>query len=435
MGRAALTTAVAILALLPAGAAAGVRFASPDGAGDCSQLAPCSLATAVSGAMRDDEVVVEAGEHRLTGTLQPPVPMSIHGTPGQPRPRIVGPPGGAALDAAATLTLSDVTLESKDAGFTAMIVGPGSTAERIEVIASAGTGTQALRPGDGFVLRNSLLRSHGTDAVALFYQATETNRVTLRNVTAFASGTGSVALAIFATEPAPSATIDATNVIAEAQLDASATAHPASSAAINFFSSNFSSGTGGVGGGGNQVLPPRFANAAAGDFRQAPGSPTIDAGLTDPVNGALDLDGNVRTAGAATDIGAYESSPGPPAGTPVDASAAGTIIGTLRLSRRGVVTATLTCPASESRCAWSYRLRSRKRVRTRGKRRVITFGGGTAAAGGGRRVTVRIRLSKRNFRLIRSKRRLSVKLTVRTTDAAANVATTKRTSTLRAPRR
>ena len=65
---------------------------------------------------------------------------------------------------------------------------------------------------------------------------------------------------------------------------------------------------------------------------------------------------------------------------------------------------------------------------------MIRFGSGKASAPGAKRVTVRIKLSKRNFRLIKRKRRLAVKLTVRMTDAAANIATTKRTATLRAPR-
>ena len=46
-----------------------------------------------------------------------------------------------------------------------------------------------------------------------------------------------------------------------------------------------------------------------------------------------------------------------------------------------------------------------------------------------------MKLSKRNFRLIQRRKRLRVKFTVRTTDAAANVATTKRNATLKSPKR
>jgi hypothetical protein len=129
-----------------------------------------------------------------------------------------------------------------------------------------------------------------------------------------------------------------------------------------------------------------------------------------------------------------------PAAPPVrDTTAASTAIGRLRLSRTGVVSTTLTCPAGEARCHWAYTLRSARSLvvasKSKRKRRVLRLGSGRASAPGGRRVTVRIKLSKRNFRLIKRRKRLRVKLTVRTTDAAANAAIAKKTSTLRAPKR
>jgi hypothetical protein len=56
----------------------------------------------------------------------------------------------------------------------------------------------------------------------------------------------------------------------------------------------------------DQSASPLFVNAAGGDFREAPASPTIDAGLDSPLNGLTDLAGNPREIGAHTDIGAYE---------------------------------------------------------------------------------------------------------------------------------
>jgi hypothetical protein len=61
----------------------------------------------------------------------------------------------------------------------------------------------------------------------------------------------------------------------------------------------------------NQSAAPLFVDAAGDDLHEAAGSPTIDAGATDPANGATDLDGNPRTIGPATDIGAYEFIPPP----------------------------------------------------------------------------------------------------------------------------
>ena len=446
MRRIALLLAAVMLAL-PASAQAGVRHASPTGTGsECSEFNPCLLETAVGGALAGDEIVVAPGTHALSAALTPTVPLTIHGTVGLPRPHIVAPTGSPALDSGATLSISDLTLESVDASSALTLAGDNSSAERVEAVAtsSGGSAAIAMRPGNGVVVRDSLLRaSSPTDAEALFYQATAPGSVTLRNVTAVASAPHSIGLDIFATAAAPTASIEAVNVIADAGIDLSASADPASTSAINLFNSNFNSGDrrgGTIGGGGNQILPPQFVNGAAGDFRQAAGSPTIDAGLTDPANGGLDLAGNPRTLNGRTDIGAYEIQPvsAPP---PVrDTTAASTVIGRLRLSRTGVVSTTLACPAGEARCNWAYSLRSARSVvvaakRKKRKRRVLRLGSGHASAPGGRRVTVRIKLSKRNFRLIKRRKRLRVKLTVRTTDAAANAAIAKKTSTLRAPKR
>ena len=65
---------------------------------------------------------------------------------------------------------------------------------------------------------------------------------------------------------------------------------------------------GAITGSANQTAPPLFVNAASGDFRPAPGSPTIDAGAPGDL-GALDLAGNPRVLGPAPDIGAYEFVP------------------------------------------------------------------------------------------------------------------------------
>ena len=51
---------------------------------------------------------------------------------------------------------------------------------------------------------------------------------------------------------------------------------------------------------------PLFANAAAGDFRELAGPPTVNAGTVAAGMGSLDLDRQPRTQGSAPDIGAYE---------------------------------------------------------------------------------------------------------------------------------
>ncbi len=66
---------------------------------------------------------------------------------------------------------------------------------------------------------------------------------------------------------------------------------------------------------GNQSAAPLLVNPAAADFRQAAGSPTIDAGDAAAAVGALDVLGAARVLGATVDIGASEYVP--PATTPV----------------------------------------------------------------------------------------------------------------------
>jgi hypothetical protein len=82
----------------------------------------------------------------------------------------------------------------------------------------------------------------------------------------------------------------------------------------NFDTAKEEIGTEVVNAGGNQTAPPLFVDAANGDYREAAGSPTIDAGVADPLIGGLDLGGGPRTVGPRPDIGAYETTnPLPPA--------------------------------------------------------------------------------------------------------------------------
>jgi hypothetical protein len=56
----------------------------------------------------------------------------------------------------------------------------------------------------------------------------------------------------------------------------------------------------------NQTTAPVFAFELGGDFHEAPGSPTINAGINDVSNGSADIDGQDRTIDTTTDIGADE---------------------------------------------------------------------------------------------------------------------------------
>jgi hypothetical protein len=66
-------------------------------------------------------------------------------------------------------------------------------------------------------------------------------------------------------------------------------------------------------GGKHLTAAPQFVDAAAGDYTEAPGSPTIDAGAVSPLDavGGHDALGMPRTLGAATDMGAFEAPAAP----------------------------------------------------------------------------------------------------------------------------
>ena len=134
---------------------------------------------------------------------------------------------------------------------------------------------------------------------------------TYHNVTAVATQSGA-AITVIATFG--SSTIDLTNVIARGGPggdDITIVTDVGGYAKTTITHSNFEKlGEGGgnsqvTDGGGNQLGAPKFVNPAAGDYRQAPGSVTIDAGLDQPLNGAFDVDGDPRRIDT-TDIGADE---------------------------------------------------------------------------------------------------------------------------------
>jgi len=133
--------------------------------------------------------------------------------------------------------------------------------------------------------------------------------LTLRNVTAVATGAFSIGLALQNIDDTTSLTVDAKNVIARGaqndlwQLTGGHTA--ANSLAIdysNYRSSNtFNSGGTFNPGSHNQTsVDPIFTSDG---YHEAASSPTIGAGVADASRPPFDIDGDVRYVGA-TDIGA-----------------------------------------------------------------------------------------------------------------------------------
>ncbi len=300
---------------MPATAQATQRYAAPSGAGtECTQAKPCALSEAVGAAKAGDEVIVTSGTYTVGAAIfAPPVTnLQIHGETGAAMPRINAAFGGPAIYLTQTGdSLSYLEIENDANGGIGVICFSGRL-ERLDVRVIGAGGSGAAVSTDCTV-RNSLFRVEGAGSIGLRGTGTSGNTsAVLRNVTAIATGSNSVGVSAEYFEVVPgSFTIELENSIVqggEADLKPNeGTNGPGNIAAAhsNFDSSLPSGGAKVIDDGGNQIAAPLFVNAETGDYREAAGSPTIDAGINDQV-GPLDLAGNPRILGSAPDIGAYE---------------------------------------------------------------------------------------------------------------------------------
>ena len=212
-----------------------------------------------------------------------------------------------------------------------VVLDDGTVARRIS---ASGTGVGVLGQGTT-TITDSVATANGENARGIVALAAPTR---IRNVTAIAGGAGS-----FGIGNAGAATT-ARNVIARGET----TDLHVGGGAMTVDHSNFRTQFGIADGGANQSADPQFVNAAAGDFRLAPTSPAIDAGLADDVLSATDRDGASRFQLAAPDLGAYEaavkSAPQPPAGPGGGADVSAPALTALRADgkRRGAAKARFT---------------------------------------------------------------------------------------------
>jgi hypothetical protein len=316
------------VAACPASATAAQRFASPGGSpiAPCTAAIPCSIATAINNAGSNDEVIL-AGDQGSYGTPGTPIstplgpsnhPVSIHGAAGQPLPLIYSN-ASLAFDAVSGDTASRLALVKLGSGTGIQLADP---VDHVVFVATQSTAI-ACSVFAGATLTNSICDGGSAGVVAGSGCGSAcTFNDTLRNDTVIGATRG-----IWDT----AGTFNTENVLA-ANTIVSASGHDivtstTSGVAANviFDHSNYrtvDTSSGGTvtpaGSGTNQTASPGFVNAAAGDFHEAAGSPTIDGGITSPLNGTTDLDGNPRALGASTDIGAYEFIPpvSPPSPAP-----------------------------------------------------------------------------------------------------------------------
>jgi hypothetical protein len=315
--------ALAVLGGAPAApAAAAQRFAAPDGTGDCTS-APCDIATAINNAASGDEVILDSGRYGsdlapLTTALQSTqTNLNVHGTDGEPRPRIftnaqygldLGGAGGTARHLEIQQSASNVVHQH------ALVLQDGQATD--VVVRNATGGGRACTLLGSSVLTNSVCEATAQDGRGVFPYRDGTNPAAnssiIRNATVVASGSGGYGITAFG-GPAPADTenLTVTNtiiIVPSGSLAIGAFPGSGGDASITIDHSNFGFQNDLVHihkGEGNQQLTKAPTFVDPGDYHEAASSITIDAGATTALNGPTDFDGDLRSLGlGGTDIGA-----------------------------------------------------------------------------------------------------------------------------------
>ena len=324
----------------PASASAGAAefFASPGGVptAACTEADPCDIRTAVDSASSGQSVRLLGGEYELGN-----VDLSLNDgqdvfadDPSQPVGLNFDDPANSSSSPAVYVgpdaRLADVTVTSD------FLLGAVRIRGVVDRVTAVSTRDATINQGDSFTIACSV--NLGTIRDSLCLQTENGSAIgyspfggytggTVRGVTA-ASAAGSA----FAVVPyTGDIEFDIRNSILLGGY-ASQTSIPdveietgdnTSTADVDIDFSNFDlvsvNGNGSTdfevsqpGSGSNQTAAPLFADLAGGDFHQAAGSPTIDAGDGSASDlGSLDLDRTARVQGDSIDIGAYETA-GPP---------------------------------------------------------------------------------------------------------------------------
>jgi hypothetical protein len=338
----ALALSTLALAATAPSALAAERHAAPGGSGtDCTIATPCSIETAFSGAVADDEIILAPGDYgspsnRLTTQLAASAPVTVHGPVGGPRPKIwSGIGGGAVVLQGMASRISYVDIDYAGDTFNPALWGNMSTLEHVR-IESTGCGVfvQAYT-GPHVSIANTAVHAMGEDCSGINFSVVSSVDVNVENSTLVAPGPGSNGIIAFTYGLTPAAVSPSiyvhNSIVRGSESDVHAQAERSQdSLTIELNHSSFETSTT-YGDGtntisapsenGNQATAPVFVSLS--DLRQAAGSPTIDAGDGDPTPGATDAWGDARLIGSAVDIGADEFTPPPSDGPGDDAPGSG----------------------------------------------------------------------------------------------------------------
>ena len=329
--RLALVTA-AVLALGCTDASA-LRYASPSpsGGANCQTAATaCSLTMAITGSTTtSEEIVVAPGNYSVASTITPSASdLHIHGAAGQPRPVITGAANTEVLHGL-TINLADLDIE----GSGELLGISGGVFDRVFIRGNSG-GNVLCQCYDGTIRDSVIVVTGGLGGAGINSNGGNATEALINDtIISTVAGTPAIHLLQVGSNVPATITYTATNVIARnlaggysVQADQMKAAQ---STVLTLHHSDLgtiappTNGASVVSTDADITTAPLFANAAAADFHELAGSPTINAGIADPQTGTLDFDGNTRAVGPI-DIGAFEVQPPvvdppmmPPVTTPV----------------------------------------------------------------------------------------------------------------------
>lgn len=341
-----LVSIAIVFALLCAGtASAATRYAAPGGVGadPCADpSAPCSLYTAAdSGApgttIQSGDVVEmapgtyseAAGDLGAAKFVQPPAGVIVRGAEGgESRPLIRleangGFWGAFFVGTDAAVAGVEIVNEGAGAGAALTLLSGGSAAR--SVVRSTASSSITCAVSEGTIRDTACLNEAGGVALGVSTSTfTGTHSVTLRNVTAIGTGSGSVGVEFgyFGSAPGVVAVINGKAVLAKGEakdvrargMSLSGAPGTGASTTITLDHSRYATADTATSGGGSASVTAPGTNdnitaeplLASDGYHQLAGSPTIDKGAVDGFSGGTDLDGQLRSIGVAPDIGADE---------------------------------------------------------------------------------------------------------------------------------
>jgi hypothetical protein len=317
-------------------ATATPRYAAPAGSGtSCTSASPCDAKTAIQDAQDNDEVILAAGTHKISGYLFNQKKIEVHGEAGAARPLISLNDSGFQLAGRATIRHVAIAAGNSPGGQNDSVpfIFNGELMEDVTVQTNLNSacGVSELTGASWTVtVRNSTCSTFNGAAIYIG-QGAANQTVNLRNVTAWGTVSG---LAIATGSGNASSTVNVTNSILRPGITGSA------QGTVTLKLSHDNYGSKGSGSGlvydddsTSSTGNPLLADTTHGDFHQLAASPTVGAGSNDAANGSTDFDGDLRTIGASTDVGADEYAP-PPGAVTADATG----VGQTDATPRGIVT-------------------------------------------------------------------------------------------------